>query len=324
MMTDPEAPGLSAKLRTLTAKQKQPNSAATLNAWITQAETRLGAGSGAGGGRLGWLIASSVAIAAVQRAVDADGRRLFLLKGGTLLQHRLSGTSRATKDVDGLVRGDLDAFLLALETSLAEPWGPLTLRRGPVEVINTPTRVRKPRRFAILLELRGVTWRRIQFEISPDEAGIGDADEMIESPPLSAFGLPDPESLAGITMRGQIAQKLHAVTDPHDPPTSINDRPRDVVDLLLLRDLVATTGTPTLSAINSTTKAVFDGRADEAIVLGLEPRQWPTSVVALPHWANDYARAASSAGLDLPLQEAVAQVNTWIKQITGSPSDPLE
>ena len=38
-------------------------------------------------------------------------------------------------------------------------------------------------------------------------------------------------------MRFQIAQKLHAVTDPHEPPDLINDRARDVVDLLLLRDL---------------------------------------------------------------------------------------
>lgn len=92
-----------------------------LNNWIAQAEGKLG--PEARGGRLGWLVASSVAIAAVQRAIDADGRQLFLLKGGTLLQHRLNATARATKDVDGLVRGDLDVFLLALEDALVQPWG---------------------------------------------------------------------------------------------------------------------------------------------------------------------------------------------------------
>lgn len=46
----------------------------------------------------------------MQRAVDEDGRQLFLLKGGTLLQHRLNVTARATKDIDGLIRGDMDAF----------------------------------------------------------------------------------------------------------------------------------------------------------------------------------------------------------------------
>lgn len=194
---------LAAMLRALTPKAKQPVSAKVLNTWIAQAEGKLG--DEAKGGRLGWLVASSVAIAAVQRALDVIGRQLFLLKGGTLLQHRLNTTARSTKDVDGLVRGDLDEFLLALEDALAEPWGPLTLRRGEVEVVNVPTKLIKPRRFDIILELRGVTWRRIQFEVSPDEAGIGVDSEAIEPPPLSGFGLPDPDTLVGIAMRFQIA-----------------------------------------------------------------------------------------------------------------------
>lgn len=180
-----------------------------------------------------------MAVGAVQRALDEDGRQLFLLKGGTLLQHRLNATARTTKDVDGLVRGDMDAFFAVLEEVLDEPWGPLTLRRGEVEVIDVPTKLVKPRRFDIILNLRGVTWRRIQFEVSADEAGIGRERELIEPPPLAGFGLPDPDVLVGIAMRFQIAQKLHAVSDPHEPPGSINDRARDVVDLLLLRDLMA-------------------------------------------------------------------------------------
>ncbi|SEA79794.1 hypothetical protein SAMN02910418_02439 [Bowdeniella nasicola] len=47
------------------------------------------------------------------------------------------------------------------------------MRRGEVGMIDVPTRLVKPRRFDIILSLRGVTWRRVQFEVSPDEAGIG-------------------------------------------------------------------------------------------------------------------------------------------------------
>src|SRR5665811_1825517 len=113
MTDEPKASRIAALLHTLTPKAKQPVSARVLDTWIAQAEGLLG--PEAKGGRLGWLIASSVAIAAVQRAIDTNGRQLFLLKGGTLLQHRLNATARTTKDVDGLVRGDLDEFLLALE-----------------------------------------------------------------------------------------------------------------------------------------------------------------------------------------------------------------
>lgn len=313
MSDEPVSSRLTDLMRTLKPKDKQPVSASVLNTWIAQAESKLG--PEASGGRLGWLVASSVGIAALQRVVDADDRQLFLLKGGALPQHRLPANARATKDVDGLVRTDLDAFLTELEQVLAEPWGPLTLRRDAVEAINVPTRTIRPRRFDIVIELRGVTWRRIQIEVSADEAGIGDESESLQPPPLAGFGLPDPAALVGIAMRFQIAQKLHAVSDPHDPPATLNDRPRDVVDLLLLRDLAAATGSPELGAIRAAGVAVFDGRAREAVELGLTPRAWPPTVVAHPHWTNDYARAAASTGVAVSLDEAVAQLNSWIGAI---------
>ncbi len=314
MAAEPFASRLATMLRALKIKDKEPNSAGVLNTWISQAEQRLGAE--ARGGRLGWLIASSVAVAAVQRAVDEDGRQLFLLKGGTLLQHRLDVPARTTNDIDGLIRGDIESFLTVLDRVLDEPWGPFTLRRGEVEVIEVPTRVLKPRRLDIYLELRGTTWRRIQFELSPDEAGIGDEFEAIEAPPLGGFGLPNPEMLVGIALRHQIAQKLHAVTDPHDPPTSVNDRPRDVIDLLLLRDLAVATGSPTSIDIAAAAEAVFQSRAEEAVRLNREPRYWPPVVVSHAHWAQAYARAAASAGIDLPLDDAVGQVNAWVADLS--------
>lgn len=304
---------LAALLHTLEPKTKQPASITILNNWIAQAEGKLG--PEAKGGRLGWLVASLAAIACVQRAIDADGRQLFLLKGGALLQHRLRAIARTTKDVDGLVRGDLDAFLLALEDALAEPWGPLMLRRGVVSVVNVPTRIIKPRRFDIILEFRGVTWRRIQFEVSPDESGIGEDFEAIEPPPLSGFGLPDPDALVGIAMRFQIAQKIHAVSDPHEPPDFINDRARDVVDLLLLRDLAAETGSPTLAEIRAAGAALFQARADEVQQLGLPSRAWPPTVTGHAHWVDDYKRAAASAKVELALDAAVAEINAWIAEV---------
>jgi hypothetical protein len=144
---------------------------------------------------------------------------------------------------------------------------------------------------------------------------VSDEQETIEPPPLGGFGLPDPDALVGIAMRFQIAQKLHAVSDPHEPPDSINDRARDVVDLLLLRDLAASTGSPALAEIRQAAIAVFTARADEAVQLGLATRGWPPTLVAHPHWADDFARAATSGGVAVFLDDAVAEVNAWIKEI---------
>src|SRR5660398_35043 len=128
-MVEPEPSRLTQALDGLSPKAKPPGSARILNAWITQAQDALGVA----GSRVGWLVAATVVSAALQRAVDAKGSPLFLLKGGTMLQYRLPGISRATQVVDGLIRGDLDQFLATLDDVLGEPWGPLTLVRGEVE-----------------------------------------------------------------------------------------------------------------------------------------------------------------------------------------------
>src|SRR5660397_204114 len=98
-MVEPEPSRLTQALDGLSPKAKPPGSARILNAWITQAQDALGVA----GSRVGWLVAATVVSAALQRAVDAKGSPLFLLKGGTMLQYRLPGISRATQVVDGLI-----------------------------------------------------------------------------------------------------------------------------------------------------------------------------------------------------------------------------
>ena len=313
-MSTPDGPGPLQRLDHLPDRGKEPNSARTLDAWIIQAQERVGVDHG----RLGWLIASTVVVAALQRAVDESDAPRFLLKGGTYLQHRLDWAGRSTKDVDGIVRGDIDGFLDALDRSLREPWGPLRLSRTETEVIQTPTRVLRPRRFDVKVSLRGVVWRSVKVEISPDEAGIGDHPLVFATPSLSHFGLPSPDALVGIALRFQIAQKLHACTDPHDPPHAVNDRPRDLVDLLLLRDLLASDTATTDADLRAAGQAVFDTRAAEAEQLGLVARHWPPAVQSHPHWPDDYARAAGDAGLTVTLDDAIAELNDWIGKLDAA------
>ena len=307
---------LSEQLAELKPKAKSPASMSMLNKWIAEAERRLG--TAVKGGRLGWLIASSVAVAAVQRATDEQGEQLFLIKGGTLLLHRLNAIGRPTKDVDGLIRGSLDGFFEKLEGVLDEPWGPLTLRRSEIVDIEVPSKRIKPRSFEIILEFKGETWRRIRFEVSPDEAGIGQEPEKLTPPALGVVGLPSPDALVGIALKNQIAQKLHAASAPHDPPSYKNTRARDAVDLLLLRDLVTVTGAPTIGEIRESAERLFIARAEEAEQMGFKSHTWPCRLAAYPHWVDDYKEAASSAGIELSLDEAISQINDWIDTIVLS------
>jgi len=311
-MTDDARPDLMARLRQLKPRGKEPNSANVLNNWITAVERDA---IGVEAGRLGWLVASTIVTAALQRAVAKDGGTRFLLKGGTMLQHRLSAPTRSTRDVDGLVTGDLEGFIADLDSVLAQPWGAVGFRRGEVEVIDTPAKIIKPRRFQVTLTLRGVTWRKVQIELSPDEGSAGQVGEAFPAAELAGLGLPDPDHLVGLAMRYQIAQKLHAVTDSHNPPNDINDRARDVVDLLLLKTLSEDTGELTMPGIRAAGVDIFEARAKEAVALGRAPRAWPPQLIAYPHWYDDYAKASTSAHIDTPLEEAVATLNTWINEI---------
>jgi hypothetical protein len=308
-VSDPQ--NLAAALAGLKPKEKDPRSARILNAWIAQAEDRLSSS----GGRLGWLIASAVVTAALQRAVDESGRARFLLKGGTMLQYRLPGMTRTTTDVDGLVRGGIEAFLGRLDEALAQPWGPLTLVRDEVEVIESPDKIVKPRRFDVIVELGGATWRRVQVELSPDEGNAGDALAEVFPPSLAGFGLPNPGPVVCLALPYQTAQKIHAASSPHDPPEYVNDRARDVVDLLLLRDLARDVGEPGLDAIRAAVIDTFETRAGEAAALGRRLTAWPSRVVPHRHWRDGFAKAAASAGLTLGLEDAVAQVNAWLEEI---------
>jgi len=305
---------LAAALSALKPKAKTPASVRVLSTWIAQAQDRLGSG----GSRLGWLVATTVVTAALQRAVDETGQARFLLKGGTMLQYRLPGMSRTTQDLDGLVTGDLDSFVKKADDAFAESWGPLTLTRGDVEIINVPYKVVKPRRFDVVVALNGVTWRRIQVEISPDEGLAGATAEEMPSPSLAGFGLPTPDRLVSLAMRYQIAQKVHASTDPHDPPEFLNDRARDVVDLVLMRDLTQKTGEPDLVAVREAIKDIFAARAAEAQALGRSGRAWPARLRAYPHWAIGFANGAEQAGLHLTLDEAVTVVNAWLDEIDAA------
>lgn len=182
-------------------------------------------------------------------------------------------------------------------------------------MIDTPARVLKPRRFQVFVALRGQPWRKVQIELAPDEGGAGAVPETVVAPDLAGFGLEGPDELIVLAMRYQIAQKIHSCSDPHDPPAAVNDRPRDIVNLVLLRDFVNLEGTPTLAEIRDATTRVFDARAQDAVALGRAPRSWPCVVVAHPQWPADFARAATDGGVTVTLDEGVAAVNAWIDLI---------
>lgn len=295
---------------------KEPTSKRHLDAWIQQAQPKTGVAVG----RLGWLVASSVVIAALQRVTAEDGYPRFLLKGGAYLETRLGLRSRATKDVDALFRGDFDELIDVLDTSIREPWGALELQRTEVQTIERAHRIVKPRRFKVKLLVNGQTWRSVDVEAAADEGRAGSEVDIVPGLPLGHFGLPSPVELAGIVLDYQVAGKLHACSDPHQPPDRINDRARDIVDLLLIRAAFYADGADAVS-LRAACTDLFESRAADARALGTESRDWPPTVVSHEHWHTDFEAARVAVGLDLALVDAVVTVNEWIREIDAAAPD---
>lgn len=313
-MVDGETESLHELMAQMKPRGKEPRSAGVLDSWIDHAEADFGI---AASGRVRWLIASTVITAMLQQVVDEDGTCRFSLKGGSLLQHVFGLTSRATKDIDGIVRGDLDDFLERMDEQFAnENWGPFEFSRSEVEKIRVPGKAICPLRFDVTVSLRNKTWRKIKIEVSPDEGCAGSAQESFAAPYLDGFGIPTPDELVGLAMCYQAAQKIHAVTALHDPERGYrNDRPRDLVDLVLIKKLSDSTNKPSKSEIKRAVIDIFEVRAKEAEAAARKTWTWPAQIVVYPHWANDYAAAARAVKLELSAEDAAKVVNTWLLEI---------
>lgn len=298
-----------------------PKTTGALNQFLNTAANKTGQSAE----RLSWLSASVIVMAVLQRARAADGEALFLIKGGAYLEHRLSVGARATKDVDTLFRGAVTEFMGALDETIAEPWGPFEIARTDVEVIENAKTTAKPRRLYLQLKIRGQVFRRIKVEVSFGEGSVGEKVETFRAPNLLALGLETPHEIAGITMAYQIAQKLHASTDPDLPsPTDdgkphLNDRVRDLVDLILLRDAYFPHGS-NLDQMKIAAVDVFTVRSQEATKLGLPNRTWPPTMEAWALWPEGWQKPADQAGLTLTLDEALARINAWVVDIEAAAS----
>ena len=232
--------------------------------------------------------------------VRADDRPRFLVKGGVSIELRLGLRVRATKGVDLVFRGDADEMLDALEAALGQPYtGFAFSRKGEVVDI----RDTGSRRLDVQVSFGEREWQTLQLEIAKPEA-----DE-IELVPVAVgigdFGLDGPEEVACLSLRFQVAQKLHAVTER--PPGRENLRFWDLIDLILLEGLLG----DDLAKVPEAAEGVFVARGTH---------DWPPDLVVPESWREPYARAAGEIGSELPpdVDQAADRMRALIARIAAA------
>lgn len=245
-----------------------------------------------------WL--SVMALIGTLDNVAIDETPRFLIKGGVSIELRLGLRARATKDVDVVFCGPHDELLDALEEALQRPYGHFSFRRkGEMEAI----RGTDTQRLAVQVSFGGVDWQTLQLEVGPPEA-----DE-IELVPV-ALGIADfkvggPSRVACLSLRYQVAQKLHAVTE--QPDDRENHRFWDLMDLILLRALIEDPG-----PLREACVEIFTARGTH---------DWPPRLLIPDSWAAPFTRLAQDHQFRIrDVHAAAAEVRELIASIDAADS----
>ena len=108
-----------------------------------------------------------------------------------------------------------------------------------------------------------------------------------------------------LSLRYQVAQKLHAVTE--QPANRPNLRFWDLIDLILLETLLE----DDLAPVRDAAMSIFTARGTHA---------WPPELVVPDAWREPYSASAAEIGTDLPVDvdEAAARVRRLIRAIDGA------
>jgi hypothetical protein len=235
-----------------------------------------------------------------RRSSAAEGPR-FTIKGAVALEMRLRLKARATRDID-LVVDDLGSAELtaALRDALEGDYQGFSFRPKGVPYVMPNESVR----VQVSLDYRGRNWGTIQVDLSPGEGDRTEV-EMVEPLGLDPFGLDTPDVLPCISLRYHIAQKIHAMTEPPLDEATPNERFRDLVDLLLMREL-----TTDMSAVRAACVDVFTVRAKH---------EWPPKLEPPAFWEEPFAALAEE--VELPVrgfEDAVQEARSFIEAIVGA------
>lgn len=248
-----------------------------------------------------WLNAMIVA-AVLDQVRDEDGEPIFLLKGGLAMELRLQLRARATGDYDAAFRARAEAAIDHLDEALAAPWNHFNLTRDVLETIpNT-----KAMRVRLRLSYKGRTWGSVQLEMAPVEGRMGLELDCVKAISLDPLQIPLPEAAHCVSLRYQVAQKLHACTEVFDEGRE-NDRFRDVMDILLVEDLLYDVG---LAHVREACVDIFTVRARHT---------WPPTVNVYDSWRVPFTELARQNGFTPEnIDEAAAALTSLIAAIDSA------
>ncbi len=250
--------------------------------------------------RLRRLVGFSVLCETLSEAAAQGIIPVFFVKGGVAIELRLGLLARATRDLDIGLCAPPTELLPPFDSALEVGFDDFRLRRrGEARVLENGTLV-----LEISILYIGRPWGTVQVDLTP---ATPDWETDAVSPiALAELGLASPRSVPCLAIPAQIAQKIHALTEPQ-PRGRLNPRARDVLDVLLLVQRVEVDNAAVLAAC----ERIFAERAAHT---------WPISSFVFPSdWHGILAELAREVHYDTDDVAAIEQrFNSYLSRLTQS------
>lgn len=281
--------------------ERPPGSRQGLDRWITEWARETSENAGRLRRRIGVLVLAGM----VDSIRDEAGEPSFLFKGGSAMEIRFESSARVSRDVDLVFRGAIEDAYRLLSEAVESGWSGFSGRALDPEPLRIPWTDIAGQRIDVKL-----TYRRRPYISLPVEvvAAVSAELEYVPTLSLASVGLEPPDEIPCLSLRYQVAEKLHACTDPLDGKR-INDRIGDVMDLILTEDLAREKEDD-----DSTRVACLDVFTRRAT------HPWPPVLTVQPTWPDLWATLVDEN--DLPIDdvaEAVQRVNGMIERIDIGP-----
>lgn len=224
------------------------------------------------------------------------------IKGGSAMALRYGRGTRFTQDLDAARVQPLTRFRSDFEDSLAGGWAGFTgrlIEKSARRPAGVPTAyVMQP--FEVKLDYQGRPWCTVKFELGHNEIGDADEPEYQLADDLAQLftevGLEAPKPVRVVRVDHQVAQKLHAVSEPG------SERARDLVDLQLLdkgEDL-------DMPQVRATCVRLFEYRRQQV---------WPPTIAAGEGWDTLYEAAVEDVDVLADVETGVVWANAFVRRI---------
>lgn len=226
-----------------------------------------------------------------------------VVKGGSAIKLRLGDTgTRFTTDLDVARSNSIEAFAEDLRHALGGGWEGFTgrlVRGKPAQPKGVPPHyVMQP--FDVKLSYKGKPWCTVRLEVGHNEIGDADMADLCLADDIAdlfeELGFPRPRPMPLMRMHHQIAQKLHALTEPG------SRRAHDLIDLQLLAKHVELD----YALIDRTCERLFAYR-------GMQP--WPSSVEVRSDSREAYEAQSQGLAVAAGIEEAISWTNELIRTV---------